>query len=192
MKKTVITIGREYGSGGRLIGIEVAKQLGIPYYDKEILNKVAKETGFAMEFLQDNEKKPTGSLIFDRYSAVASPTLSEQVFIAQSKIIRDLAEQGSCVLIGRSADYVLRDREDCLKVFIHAPLAERVKRADEVYGHKEHNLESFVTKQDKARASYYNYFTTSRWGSREAYDMCINSAIGVDQCVQAIVAAVKE
>lgn len=191
MKKSVITIGREYGSGGRLIAVEVAKELGIPYYDKEILNKVAKETGFALEFLQDNEKKPTGSLIFDRYSAVVSPTLSEQVFIAQSKIIRDLVEQGPCVLVGRCADYILREREDCFKVFVHAPLAERVKRACEVYGEKEHNLEHFVTKQDKARASYYNYFATSRWGSRETYDLCINSSVGLEQCVQAIIAVVK-
>ncbi len=191
MKKTVITIGREYGSGGRFIAKEVAKRLGISYYDKELLNKVAEETGFALEFLEDNEKKPTGSLIFDRYSAVASPTLSEQVFIAQSKVIRELAEQESCVLVGRCADYVLREQENCLKVFIYAPMKERVRRAEEFYNIEERNIEGYITKRDKARASYYNYFGVSRWGARESYDLCINSAIGIERCVEMILDAVK-
>ena len=191
MKRTVITLGRQYGSGGRLIALNIAKELGIPFYDKEILTQVAKATGFSEDFLNDSEKKPTGSLLFDRYAAVPTPTLSEQVFIAQSKVIRELAMGESCIIVGRCADYILRDFSQCLKVFVHAPIEERVKRASEEYGVVERSLEHFVLKQDKARASYYNYFASSRWGEASTYDLCINSAMGIETTSQVIIAAMK-
>ena len=183
MKQIAITIGREYGSGGRIVAQRLAEKLGIPFYDKELISEVAKKTGFTENFIRDAEnKRPTNSLLYDLYRSVQVPSIPDQVFIAQARVIRELAEQGSCIIVGRCADYILRDDPSCLKVFIFAPLKERVRRAKEVYGAREDgsNLESFVRRQDKTRASYYNYFSDSKWGDRRTYDLCINSRIGID------------
>ncbi|MEG2119660.1 MAG: cytidylate kinase-like family protein, partial [Pseudoflavonifractor sp.] len=117
-------------------------------------------------------------------------SLPDQVFIAQSGVIKELAEKGGCVIVGRCADYILRDHPNLLRVFIHAPITSRARRAREEYGVKEANLESFVTKQDKQRASYYNYFTSIRWGDSHSYDLCVNSALGIDTAVDIIRTAV--
>lgn len=192
MKHIVITIGREYGSGGRLVAQQLADRLDIPFYDKELIQKVAKKTGFSENYIRNAEQqRPTNSFIYDLYCAVQTPSIPEQVFIAQAKVIKEAAQQGSCVIVGRCADYVLRDREDCLRVFVCAPMDQRVRRAREVYGVDEANVEAFVIRQDKSRASYYNYFSTGRWGDKSCYDLCVNTRIGIENAVSVIEAAVR-
>lgn len=183
---TVITIGREYGSGGRIIAQRLAERVGIPFYDKEVIQEVARKTGFAEHFIQNSERRPTNSFLYDLYFSAQSLSLQDQVFIAQSTVIKDLADKGGCVIVGRCADYILRERENTLRVFIHAPLAERARRAAEDYGDKQENMESYVLRQDKQRASYYNYFTSVRWGDSKNFDLCINSALGLNTAVELI------
>ena len=192
MKHIIITIGREYGSGGRLVAQQLSDKLGIPFYDKELIQKVAKKTGFSENYIRATEQqRPTNSFIYDLYCAVQTPSIPEQVFIAQAKVIKEAAERGSCVIVGRCADYVLREREDCLRVFVSAPIGERVRRAREVYGVDEANLEAYVIRQDKSRASYYNYFSTGRWGDKSCYDLCVNTRIGIENAVAVIEAAAQ-
>lgn len=192
MKHIVITIGREYGSGGRLIAKKLSEDMGITFYDKQLISDVAKKTGFSEHFIRNAEhQRPTNSFLYDLYTSVQSPSVPDQVFIAQAKIIKEAAARESCVIVGRCADYILRDQPNCLKVFINAPLDQRIRRAREEYGVQEANLESFVMRQDKARASYYNYFATGRWGQSREYDLCINSRIGIDAAVEVIRAAAE-
>lgn len=192
MKHPVITIGREYGSGGRLIAKMLSEKLGIRFLDKEIIQGVAKETGFSEEFIRQSERRPTGSFIFDLYTSTQTSSLSEQVFLAQSKVIREIAEKEPCVIVGRCADYILREQKDCLRVFVYAPIEERIQRAKEAYGVEDPNLQTFVNRKDKARASYYNYFSIGRWGERQGYDLCINSNMGIEKVVAVIEAAIEE
>ena len=192
MKHIVITIGREYGSGGRLIAKKLSEDMGITFYDKQLISDVAKKTGFSEHFIRNAEhQRPTNSFLYDLYTSVQTPSVPDQVFIAQAKIIKEAAARESCVIVGRCADYILRDQPNCLKVFINAPLDQRIRRAREEYGVQEANLESFVMRQDKARASYYNYFATGRWGQSREYDLCVNSRIGIDASVQVIQAAAR-
>ena len=192
MKHVVITIGREYGSGGRLIAKKLSEELGITFYDKELISAVAKKTGFSENFIRDTEhQRPTNSFLYDLYTTVATPSVPDQVFIAQAKVIKAAAARESCVIVGRCADYILREEPHVLKVFVNAPLDQRIKRAREEYGVTEPNLESYVIRQDKARASYYNYFATGRWGQSREYDLCVNSRIGIDVAVDVIQAAAR-
>lgn len=192
MKHIVITIGREYGSGGRLIAKQLSEELGITFYDKQLISEVAKKTGFSENFIRDTEhQRPTNSFLYDLYTSVQTPSVPDQVFIAQAKVIKEAAARESCVIVGRCADYILRDQPNCLKVFVNAPLDQRVKRAREEYGVQEPNLETFVIRQDKSRASYYNYFATGRWGQSREYDLCVNSRIGIEASVKVIMAAAK-
>ena len=192
MRHIVITIGREYGSGGRIIAQKLSQELGITFYDKELIAAVAKKTGFSENFIRDTEhQRPTNSFLYDLYTAVQTPSVPDQVFIAQAKVIKEAAARESCVIVGRCADYILRGEPGLLRVFVHAPLDQRVRRAREEYGASEANLESFVLRQDKARASYYNYFATGRWGQSREYDLCVNSTIGIDACVDVIKAAAQ-
>lgn len=192
MKHIVITIGREYGSGGRLIAKRLSEEMGITFYDKQLITEVAKKTGFSENFIRDTEhQRPTNSFLYDLYTSVATPSVPDQVFIAQAKVIKAAAARESCVIVGRCADYILREEPHVLKVFVNAPLDQRVKRAREEYGVTEPNLESYVIRQDKARASYYNYFATGRWGQSREYDLCVNSRIGIDTAVKVIKAAAQ-
>ena len=192
MKRIVITISREYGSGGRLIAKQLSEKLGITFYDKQLIAEVAKKTGFSENFIRDTEhQRPTNSFLFDLYTTVATPSVPDQVFIAQAKVIKEAAAKESCVIVGRCADYILRDEPNVLRVFVHAPLDQRIRRAREEYGAEEENLESYVIRQDKARASYHNYFAAGRWGQSREYDLCVNSRIGIDASVQVIQAAAK-
>ena len=184
MKHIVITIGREYGSGGRLIAKKLSEDMGITFYDKQLISDVAKKTGFSEHFIRSAEhQRPTNSFLYDLYTSVQTPSVPDQVFIAQAKIIKEAAARESCVIVGRCAD--------CLKVFINAPLDQRIRRAREEYGVQESNLESFVIRQDRARASYYNYFATGRWGQSREYDLCVNSRIGIDAAAAVIRAAAE-
>lgn len=192
MKHIVITIGREYGSGGRLIAKKLSEEMGITFYDKQLISDVAKKTGFSEHFIRNAEhQRPTNSFLYDLYTSVQTPSVPDQVFIAQAKVIKEAAARESCVIVGRCADYILRDLPNCLRVFINAPLDQRIRRAREEYGVQEPNLESYVIRQDKARASYYNYFATGRWGQSREYDLCVNSRIGIDAAVAVIRAAAQ-
>lgn len=192
MNHIVITIGREYGSGGRLIAQRLASELGITFYDKQLIADVAKQTGFSENFVRDAEhQRPTNSFLYDLYCAVQTPSVPDQVFIAQAKVIKEAAARESCVIVGRCADYILREQPHCLRTFIYAPLDQRVRRAREEYGVEESDLERFVVRQDKSRASYYNYFSTGRWGDSREYDLCVNSRIGIDGAVDVIKTAAR-
>ena len=184
--KTIVTIGREYGSGGRIVAQRLAEKLGVPFYDKEVIQGVAKKTGFAENFVREAERRPTNSFMYDLYFSTHSLSIPDQVFIAQSGVIKDLADKGGCVIVGRCADYILREHKELLRTFVYAPLEQRVQRALEEYHDKEDNLEGFVIRQDKQRASYYNYFTSIRWGDRKSYDLCVSSALGLDTAVEII------
>ena len=137
----------------------------------------------------DGLNRPTNSFLYDLYTAVQTPSVPDQVFIAQAKVIKEAASRESCVIVGRCADYILRDDPRRLSVFVHAPLDERVRRAREEYGVQEPNLEAYVLRQDRARASYYNYFATGKWGQSREYDLCVNSHMGIAAAVAVIKAA---
>ena len=196
MKKSIITVSREFGSGGRTIGKTVAQRLGIPYYDKELVKQVALESGFDPKYIEEQGEFAPGKTHF-AFSflgrgvpgVMGGMTAADFLWTIQHNVILDLADKGPCVIVGRCADYILRDDPRRLSVFVHAPLDERVRRAREEYGVQEPNLESFVLRQDKARASYYNYFATGKWGQSREYDLCVSSHMGIAAAVATIKAA---
>ncbi len=199
----VITIGRELGSGGRTVGKEVARLLQIPYYDRELIDEAAKESGLSSDFIENNEQEITSSFLYNLamgnsytygmlgLSGTNSMPLTMQVFLAQQKVIQKFATS-PCVIVGRCADYVLRERQDLLKIFIYAPMEDRVKRAVEEYGYSQKKALDVITKSDKGRARHYATFTEWDWGDRRNYDMMLNAAaLGVDTAAQMICQAAK-
>ena len=193
MKHVVITIGREYGSGGRLIAKKLSEELGITFYDKELIAAVAKKTGFSENFIRDTEhQRPTNSFLYDLYTAVQTPSVPDQVFVAQAKVIKEAAAKESCVIVGRCADYILRDDPCLLSVFVHAPLDERIFRAKEEYKVEDADVRAYVLKQDKRRAAFYEHFSDRVWGKAENYHLAINSTIGLDTTVDLILALAEE
>lgn len=196
MKKRIITISRQYGSGGRYIGELLAKELGISCYDQKLIDMVAKESGFAMDFIEEKSERITGSLLFNIASSLSyasnvfagnGTTLQDQVYFIQSRIIRELAEKESCIIIGRCADYVLRERDDCLNIFICADEKSKLERAVKYYGLTEEDAPTLLKKKDRARSNHYKYYTDQDWGKVENYDLCLNSGLfGVDGCVSMI------
>ncbi len=195
-KRIVVTIGRQFGSGGRIVGKKLAEQLGIPYYDKELINLASKESGICGEFFEKADEKNSGSLLkalamgFSMNNAIfqSNDYLSnESLFQIQSEVIRKVAAEGSCVLVGRCADYILRDEPDCVHVFISASWQDRVRRAMEYNRVPEKEAEEFLKKADKSRASYYNYYTDKVWGAAGSHDLCVNSSLyGIDRTVDFI------
>lgn len=189
MSKYVITISRQYGSGGRFIGKLLAEKLGIPLYDNELITLAAKKSGYSEEIFKDIEKTSTRSLLysFSMYgttSGVYGLPLADQVYIVQSDIIKKVAAEGPCVIIGRCADYVLKDEPRVINVFIHSDLENRIKRAVTYYGLEQEKAKSIITKTDKRRSSYYNYYTGLNWGIAENYEISLNSdKIGIENCV---------
>ena len=179
MSIPVITISREYGSGGRAIGERLAKELGIPFYNKELILMAAKESGLS-------EQMKSTSFLYGLYMGAQQLPMNDQIFLVQSKIIRQVAEEGPCVIVGRCADYVLRERKDLLSVFIHAPLPFRAQRAQKVYEKQAGNIEDFVRKKDKKRAAFYNYFSQNKWGDSRHYHLAISSVYGVDFAVEVL------
>lgn len=184
-KKIIVTIGRQFGSGGRIIGKQLAEQLGIAYYDKELINLASKESGICGEFFEKADEKTSGSLLkalamgFSMNNAIfqSNDYLSnESLFQIQSDVIRKVAAEGSCILVGRCADYILREEESCVNIFISATMEDRIRRAMEYNHAEEKEAEEFLMKADKSRASYYNYYTDKIWGAAESYDLCINSS----------------
>ncbi len=195
--KVIYTIGRQFGSGGRKVGKALAEKLGIPYYDKELLTIAAKDSGLSEALFHNADEKPTSSLLYSLVMGnypVASGALgfnemplNDQLFLIQSKTIKKIAEQGSCVIIGRCADYILRDNPEVLSVFIHAPIGARVKRAVEVYEVPAEKAEDICLKNDKTRANFYNYYSDQKWGMCRTYDLSLDSAaLGIDGCVEVI------
>jgi len=187
LEHTVITIAREYASGGRLIGKGVADRLGFAFYDKELIALTAKQTGFAEEVIAKTEQTKTKSLLYNLAMGVQELPMTDQIFIAQTRLIQQIASKEPCVIVGRGADYALRDLGHCLRVFVHAPAAQRIRRAEEEYGVKQDNMEAFVRRQDKSRALYYSHFTQQKWGMARQYHLCIDSSIGIDRAVDLLV-----
>ena len=188
MKNRVITISREFGSGGRTIGKKVAQALGIPCYDSELLQKIAVESGFNENYIKDaGEYAPSGFLSAAFSHRGFGPTNADYLWEIQYKIITELAEQGPCVIVGRCADYVLRDKADCLKVFIHADMKFRAERIVKVYGEREESPEQRLKDKDKRRAAYHRFYTDMKWGHAQNYDVTLNSGtLGIDKCVEII------
>lgn len=193
MGNVIVTIAREHGSGGRLIGRKLAEELGFAFYDDEIIAMTAKESGFTEEFISRMENTKTSSFLFSIYSATRELPLTEQVFLMQSNIIKDLAKKGNCVIVGRCADHVLRDEPGCIRTFIHAPIGERVRRVKEFYGEEEgteEQIKSRILKKDKKRASYYDYFAQCKWGQAQNYNITLDSSMGIDTAVEVLKAVV--
>ncbi len=191
-KQIVITISREYGSGGRYIGRLIADKLGIKFYDKEFIEKVAKQTGLSEEYIENNEQKRNAlaSLNNGYYFGLNN---SDELFIAESKLIKEVANKESCVIIGRCADFILRDKENVIKVFVYSNMENKVKRAIEFYGYDKDKAEKEIKQINKLRANHYKYYTEKQWGDHSNYDICINSDIlGVEKSADLICEIVKE
>lgn len=186
MKYNIITISREHGSGGRLVGKRLSAMLSIPMYDKKLLELAAQESGFSEDFIQKAEQKRTSSFIYDIYFNSQNPSVNDQVFLAQSRAIREMTEKGPCIIAGRCADYVLRDRRDCLNVFLYAPMAEKVRRLKEVYGEAEEANAAYLEKFDKRRRAYYEFFTDRRWGEYDHYHLMIDTTLGIEAAADLI------
>jgi len=202
VKNTVITIGREFGSGGREIGERLAKELNIAFYDKELLDRAAKESGICQELFQNHDEKPTNSflysLVMDTYSmGYASSTFTEmpinhKIFLAQFDTIKKIAQEGPCVIVGRCADYALEDNENCLSIFIHASLDKRIQNIEKNFELTRSKAKDFIHKTDKQRASYYNYYTSKKWSDSSSYNLCVDSgSLGIDGTIELIKKAIE-
>ena len=195
MTNKVITISRQFGSGGRSIGKAVAEKLGIPYYDKELVDKVAKESGFSHEFIEEigEYASVTSSFLFNiavsshPMGLVDTMSVSDKLYVCQTNVIRDLAAKGPCVIVGRCADYVLKDRPNTISVFLKAEMQSKVERAVKYYGVDPQKAEDRIRKADKQRASYYNYYATATWGDVNNYDLCVDTGkLGVEGTAELI------
>ena len=196
---TIITIGRQFGSGGREIGEMLAKNYGIKCYDKELLSRAAKESGFCEEMIQNHDERPTNSflynLVMDTYSfgynasSFVDMPISHKVFLAQFDTIKKIAEEGPCVIVGRCADYALSDYKNVLNIFIHADEEAKIKRIKSRFDDvkTDDQAREMMNKKDKQRQSYYNYYSSKKWGRSDSYDLSINSSIlGIDGTVKFI------
>ena len=200
MNNHIYTIGREFCSGGKDIGIALAKRLGIKCYDKELLDEAAKESGFCAEIFENHDEKPTSSflysLVMDTYSfggyssaPFLDMPLNHKVFLAQFDTIKKIADKESCVIVGRCADYALADNPNCINIFIHASLDFRSEKISKKMDMSVNKARDLIQKNDKRRASYYNYYTSKKWGDSRGYDLTLDSGrIGVEGCVDMILA----
>ena len=198
--KKIITVSRQFGSGGRSIGKLIAESLGYDYYDSELTQKVAEETGFDPTYIADAGEYAPGKSILSYALGSTTPhtvgnhmSASDYLWATQSRIITELAEKGNCVIVGRCADYILRDRDDCLNVFIHANDAYRAKRIVELYGVRDKSPQKRLEEKDAKRKVNYKYFTGRDWGKLENYHICLDSsALGSEACVKIITQIAKE
>ena len=199
MEKKIITISREFGSGGRTIGRKVAEALGIPFYDKELVDQVALESGFAPKFVEEHgEHAPGLSRLAYAFAPQGVPGVMNGLSTAdflwniQCSVILQLADKGPCVIVGRNADYILKDRTDCLHVFVHADTKYRADRIVRLYGESEKSPEARLNEKDKRRKVNYQHYTGRTWGQAQNYDLCLcSSALGEDACVDTIVRMAK-
>lgn len=198
-EKTIITIGRQFGSGGHEIAQAVSEALSIPLYDREIIVEAAKKSGLDENLFKNSEERSVSSFLYsivlgsytpgNGMTGVPMMNMNDAIFQAQAQAIQSFAAQGSCVFVGRCADYVLRETPDCLHLFIYADLPQRIKRIQRLYQLSEEKAEALITKTDKKRSNFYNYYTGQRWNAAENYDLCINSApLGVQGTVETILA----
>ena len=197
---TIITIGRQYGSGGKEIGRKLAEYYNIPFYDKELLKIAARESGICEEMFESFDEKPTSSflysLVMDPYSlgynsANFDMPLNQKVFLASFDTVKKLAAKGPCVIVGRCADFALKDFENTLNIFVHAPIEFKHDRIHSEYHIPEDKIKNHAIHMDKQRASYYNYYTSHKWGDVKSYDLCVDSSIfGIDGTVELIRQAV--
>ena len=194
---TIITIGRQFGSAGREIGYKVAKDLGIKLYDKEMLDRAAKESGICQELFETHDEKPTNSflysLVMDTYSlgyssgSYTDMPINHKVFLAQFDAIKKIADEGPCILVGRCADYALQEYENVLSVFIHASLDARIRRIARISELTDAKAKDMCQKTDKKRASYYNYYTNKKWADVESYNFSLDSSVlGIEGTAEAI------
>lgn len=185
MKNRIITISREFGSGGRTIGRKTAEKLGIPCYDGELIDQIAAESGFAKNYVAEVGEDARSSMMgFALSSRAFGMTNDDYIWEAQTRVIRDLAEKGPCVIVGRCADYILRDKADCLTVFIHADLRFRAERIVRVYGERDASPEQRIRDKDKRRAAYHRFYTDMKWGYAQNYQIALDSgALGIDRCI---------
>ena len=200
---TVITIGRQFGSAGREIGEKVAKHFGIKCYDKELLSRAAKESGFCEEMIENHDERPTNSflynLVMDTYSfgynasSFIDMPISHKIFLAQFDTIKKMASESPCVIVGRCADYALSDYDNCINLFIYGNEDKKVKRIMEKYNLTEGKAKEMINKKDKQRQSYYNYYSSKKWGRADSYDLCINSSLlGIEGTVKLIIQAIED
>ena len=195
MAKRIITISREFGSGGRFIGEEVAKKLGIAYYDKDIINQIAEESGLSPDYIQESaELSPKKGILAYALAGrdITGKSVEDMVYEVQRKVILELAEKEPCVIIGRNADFILKDRDDVLNVFIHGNMPEKMKRICQLYNVSEQDAVKMMTDTDKRRMTNYNFYKDQRWGKASNYTLCLNSSqLGYDKCEEIIMECVK-
>lgn len=201
---TIVTIGRQFGSQGREIGEKIAEYFKIPCYDKELLSRAAKESGFCEEMIENHDERPTNSflynLVMDTYSfgynasSFIDMPISHKVFLAQFDTIKKIADEGPCVIVGRCADYALSEYKNCLNIFIYADEAFKIKHLCERFSDlNEQKAKDMIAKKDKQRQSYYNYYSSKKWGRADSYDLCVNSAkLGVEGTVKLIIQYVED
>jgi len=200
----IITISRQYASGGRVIGEKLAAALGIPFYDNEIITRAAKESGFAEEAFHAAESKATNSFLYSiamgmgtfagnhETGSYTNLSLDDRIYLAQTDVIRKVAAEGPCVIVGRCADYILKEMDNVVNIFVCADMKSRVERAVNVHGMSPNKIEESIRKIDKRRANYYNYHSCEQWGRAQNYHLCVNSgAIGIDNAVACIKAYVE-
>lgn len=194
---TIITIGRQYGSGGHDIGKQLAEELNIPFYDKALLERAAKDSGLCQEIFENHDEKPTNSflysLVMDTYSlgyttsSFSEMPLNHKIFLAQFDAIKNIAKEGPCVIVGRCADYALADFPNVVNVFLHADLQDRIVRIARRHDLTDAKAKDLIIKTDKRRASYYNYYTSKKWGDAAGYDLSLNTAtLGIDGTIHMI------
>ena len=188
----IITIAREYGSGGRIIAQKVANLLGLVYYDNQIIDLAAQELGFDIETIRKAAQEKSSGFLYGMAGGTFQMPLNDQVFATQSKIIRHLANNDSCIIVNGCADYILEDYDKVLRVFIHAPLESRIKRVEEEYKEEHENTKKYVISRDKKRSNYYNYYTTNKWGQLKNFDLTINSDYGLDEAAEIIAEMYKK
>lgn len=194
--KHIITIGRQFGSGGRELGKALSDALNIKYYDKELISIAAKKSGYNPEIFENVDERATNSLLYslsmgiynigNGYAPMRDMPVNDQLYLLQHKIIRELAAE-PCVIVGRCADYILKNQKNLLRVFVYANIEDRVNNAVRIHNVPENKAESVIKKTDKTRANYYNFYTNQKWGAVENYDICINSSsIARDEAVKII------
>lgn len=200
---TIITIARQFGSGGHEIGEKVAQRFDIKFYDKELLTRVAKESGFCEEMIECHDERPTNSFLYnlamDTYSfgynasSFMDMPISHKIFLAQFDTIKKIAQEGPCVIVGRCADYALQDFKNCVHFFIFADADAKAKRLMKKYDVTDEKARDMMAKKDKQRQSYYNYYSSKKWGRADSYDYCLNSSVlGIDGTVELIAQIVED
>lgn len=195
MAKRIITVSREFGSGGRFIGEEVAKKLGIAYYDKNIISQIAEKSGLAPEYIQESaELSPKKGLFAYALAGrdITGKSVEDMVYEAQRKVILELADKEPCVIIERNADYILKDRDDVLNIFIHGDMPEKIQRITRLYKVEEQEAVKMMADTDKRRMTNYNFYTEQKWGKASNYTLCLNSSqLGYDRCEAIIIECAK-